>query len=268
MSLHESPRGAQRLSKTPSIMVATPCFGGLVTQRYMSSVLALMTFGDRAGWTLSLQLLGYDSLITRSRNTLMSQFLGSREATHLLFIDADIGFEAVQVARMLDFDKGVVAGLYPLKTINWSEGAIGRVVHGEPLETAPLRYVGLPCEGAARRQHDGFITGVYAGTGFMLIKRDVVLRMAQNYPELRYRGTHGGPVPHRDQFALFDCMIDPDTGIYLSEDYAFCRRWRDLGGEVWLDTRGELVHVGPSDFHGRPGIRFSEASGSLAMAAE
>ena len=62
-------------------------------------------------------------------------------------------------------------------------------------------------------------------------------------------------------------MIDPDTGIYLSEDYAFCRRWRDLGGEVWLDTQGVLVHVGPSDFQGRPDLRFAEATPLVQVAA-
>jgi hypothetical protein len=258
------------MAGTTNVMVATPCYGGVVTQRYMTSVFGLLQLGDRAGWAVSLELLGYDSLITRSRNTLLSRFLAASGATHLLFIDADIGFAASQVARMVDFDEGVVAGLYPLKSADWTSAAIGRVIRGESLETAPLRYVGVPCEEPLRQQRDGFVTGTYAGTGFMLIRRDVILRLTRAYPNLRYRGTHGGVAgrPDQDEFALFDCMIDPDTGIYLSEDYAFCRRWRDLGGEIWLDTQGELVHTGPCDFEGRPGVRYPQASVPLPRAAE
>ena len=51
-------------------------------------------------------------------------------------------------------------------------------------------------------------------------------------------------------------MIEPETGIYLSEDYAFCRRWRDLGGEIWLDAQGSLTHSGSCDFTGRPDLRW------------
>ena len=54
--------------------------------------------------------------------------------------------------------------------------------------------------------------------------------------------------PHR--YALFECMIDPDTGEYLSEDFAFCRRWTDLGGEIWLDLESKLIHVGQYGFVG------------------
>ena len=50
-------------------------------------------------------------------------------------------------------------------------------------------------------------------------------------------------------------MIEPDTGIYLSEDYTFCRLWRNLGGKIWLDTQGALMHVGPHEFCGAPAAR-------------
>jgi hypothetical protein len=49
---------------------------------------------------------------------------------------------------------------------------------------------------------------------------------------------------------LFDCVIDRETGHYLSEDYTFCQRWRAIGGRIWLDPTGMLVHVGAHDFAG------------------
>jgi hypothetical protein len=239
------------------IFVATPCYGGLVHQRYMQSAIALLQSGPALGFQVTIEMLGYDSLVTRSRNTLAAKFLDTETATHLLFIDADIAFEVAQVVRMLRFDADVVAGLYPLKMILWDADAIGRAQAGESLDSAPLRYVGCACEGEELESRDGFVTGLYAGCGFMLVRRAVLGRLIEAFPETRYRAAHTQTVPSNspNQYALFDCMIDPDTGHYLSEDYAFCRRWRSIGGRVWLDTQGELTHIGPHEFVGQPRLR-------------
>jgi hypothetical protein len=225
------------------ILVATPCYGGLVHQRYMQSAIALLQSGPALGFRVTIEMPGYDSLVTRSRNALVAKFLDTEMATHLLFVDADIAFEVEQVVRMLRFDRDVVAGMYPLKMIDWGAEALGRAQRGEPPDSAPLRYVGLACEGEERELRNGFVTSLYAGTGFMLIKRAVFARLIAAFPETRYTTAHTQPVPSNspNQYALFDCMIDPDTGHYLSEDYAFCRCWRSIGGRLWLDTIGELT---------------------------
>jgi hypothetical protein len=54
-------------------------------------------------------------------------------------------------------------------------------------------------------------------------------------------------------------MIDPATGTYLSEDFAFCKRWTDIGGEIWADIQSSLDHVGPSVFHGDIASQFAAA---------
>lgn len=246
------------------LMVATPCYGGMVTQRYMQSSIGLLQLGTRLGIRVSIELLGYESLITRGRNALVTRFLDSPAATHLMFIDADIGFDPAQVARMLNFGEDVVAGMYPLKLIEWEAACRGGAA-------AALRYVGTPCTGAALEQRRGFVTGEYAGTGFMLIRRDVLERMAAAYPETRYTAIHTAarPSDSLNQHALFDCMIDPETGHYLSEDFTFCRRWREIGGRIWLDTQSTLIHVGPYEFTGQPQAPFApeamERQPSLAV---
>ncbi|WP_158744241.1 hypothetical protein [Acidisphaera sp. L21] len=239
------------------ITLATPCFGGLVTQLYMRSVMELAAVAHIAGFQISVELLGHDSLITRSRNALVGRFLDDPRATHLLFVDADIGFEPDQLSRMLQFNQDVVAGVYPFKQIEWGDGGLQRAVNGEPLETAGLRYVGTACTGAEFQDRDGFVTAQYAGTGFMLIKRAALLRMVAAYPELRYDATPTNAAPGVESFhyALFDCIIDPATNKYLGEDYGFCQRWRTIGGTVWLDTRSTLTHVGSTEFVGRPSYR-------------
>jgi len=245
------------LIEKPHIVVATPCYGGLVTQRYMQSICALLAATAREGVTVGVELLGYDSLITRGRNTLVTTFLDTPGATHLMFIDADIGFTPDQVGRMLAFDVPVCAGAYPLKIINQDAAAESRVAAGEPRSTAQLRYVGASCQGEAREERDGFVTAEFAGTGFMLIRRDAFEAMMAAYPETRFTASHNRatPNPSPNQYALFDCMIEKETGHYLSEDYTFCKRWRAIGGKVWLDTRSRLIHVGTFDFIGDAGAR-------------
>jgi hypothetical protein len=238
------------------LYIGTPCYGGLVTQKYMESMCALL-MRRVPDLHVSLHMLAYESLITRGRNTILGAFLDQPAETHLMFIDADIGFSADQVLRMIDFDQDVVAGMYPLKRLDYDNAAFQRAADGEPLQTAQLRYVGLPCEGEERKQKDGFVTGVYAGAGFLMIKRRALELMTKEYPETHYKGAHNTPHPNTSPnlYALFDCMIDPETGDYLSEDYAFCRRWRAMGGSLWLDTQSRLTHVGPHDFVGDASAR-------------
>ena len=243
------------------LMVATPCFGGLVTQRYMQSVCGLLDYGRRCGLPVSVELLGYDSLIPRARNTLVATFLDHPEATHLLFIDADIGFTFEAVDRMLSFDQDVVAGLYPLKIVHYDASVLARLQAGESLESAQLCYVGLLEDGPGAEQRDGFATGVYAGTGFMMIRRSALERMTAAYPETSYTRSHNtaGAGQSRNQYALFDAVIEPATREYLSEDYTFCHRWRAIGGRLWLDTQSRLAHVGPREFAGDAAARFAGA---------
>jgi hypothetical protein len=247
-----------RAGARPHVMVATPCYGGFVSQRYVQCVFALLRGGEALGFEVSLELLGYDSLVPRARNTLMATFLDRPTATHLFFIDADIGFEPAHVARLLAFDKPVVAGMYPLKLLDWTPAAIARATAGEDLHTAPLRYVGAPCEGAERKVSQGFVTGLFAGAGFMMIQRATLEAMIAAYPETRYRAAHSQARLSPNQYALFDTLIEPTTGEYLSEDYAFCHRWRALGGEVWLDAQSRLIHLGPHEFLGDAGARWPD----------
>jgi hypothetical protein len=99
---------------------------------------------------------------------------------------------------------------------------------------------------------NGFVKARYAGTGFLMVRRTALIAMIERYPELRYRREHKGDDPLTDsrwRSALFNCLID-ETGAYLSEDYSFCRRWTDMGGEIWVDYKSRLNHVGPMIFRG------------------
>ena len=246
----------------PHIVLATPCFGGMVTSAYMQSVVGLIHAASVHGIDISLALLGQDALITRCRNTLLGAFMES-PASHIMFIDSDILFEPESVVRLIQSGKDFVAGMYPIKALNWDLAPWNRKTFHEDEASSCLMYVGQPEDAAQRREEGGFVSAVYAGTGFMLVSRHAVARMIAAHPELKYRAIHAWPLPagtERERYALFDTMIHPQTGEYLSEDYAFCHRWRALGGYIWIDTMCNLTHIGSNEYRGNPAGRFAAAA--------
>lgn len=243
--------GATAFGADPHVFVATPCYGGMVTQAYTQSLLGLCVDAATLPMNVSLAMLGQDALITRSRNTLVARFLESR-ASHLLFVDADIGFSTADVVRLVTARRGVIGAMYPIRAHRWGPDALTRIRAGEPATSACLDYVGEPLGPPGP---DGIAPARYAGTGFLMIAREAILDLAAAYPETRCRHAHvagGDPI---DTYALFDCLIEPGTRNYLSEDYGFCERWRRIGGTIWLDTTIRLSHNGMAEFRGDPAAR-------------
>jgi hypothetical protein len=248
------------MSEKMKLVVATPCFGGQVTSIYASSIFALQrAVHGMANLELKVLLRDGDALITRARANLAAMFLDDPEATHFLFIDADIGFKPEQVFRLIECGADVVAGCYPIKRINWDKAARAIQSGRADVPAASLDYV-LEIEDPDRIVVvNGFTRVRYAGTGFLMIRRHVFEKMCAAYPALQFFREHSldalADSPNR--FALFECMIDPATKTYLSEDFAFCKRWTDIGGEIWADLESRLDHVGPSVFNGDISAQFA-----------
>jgi hypothetical protein len=253
------------------LVVATPCFGGQVSSIYASSIFGLQqAVQGISNLGLKVHLRDGDALITRARANLITLFLDDPAATHLLFIDADIGFTPDQVFRLIESGADVVAGCYPIKRVNWTKAQQAMAMGRANLPSASLDYV-LELDNPNQvRVVNGFTRVRYAGTGFLMIRRHVLERMCAHpaYASLQFSREHsldalaGSP----NRFALFECMIDPADGTYLSEDFAFCRRWTDIGGEIWTDLDSRLDHVGPSVFRGDVASQFAAAPGAANAA--
>src|ERR1700757_3354885 len=105
-----------------NLVIATPCFGGQISVLYAASLFKLQqTIRRYSGLTLKVLFKDGDALITRARASLLSQFLADEAATHLLFLDADIGFEPEQVLRLLECGADMCAAVYPIKRIDWGK---------------------------------------------------------------------------------------------------------------------------------------------------
>jgi hypothetical protein len=247
------------------LVVATPCFGGQVSSIYASSIFQLQR-AVRAKSNMDLKVLmrDGDALITRARANLVTMFLDDPAATHFLFVDADIGFAPEQVFRLIESGADVVAGIYPIKRVNWDKAKRALQSNPSKAPSAALDYVLELDDPDQVAVVNGFTRVRYAGTGFLMIRRHVLERMCEHpaYASLQFFREHsadslaGSP----NRFALFECMIDSKTGTYLSEDFAFCKRWTDIGGEIWADLGSRLDHVGPSVFHGDISSQFGTAA--------
>ncbi len=237
----------------PHLVIGTPCYGGNLSHHYVISVLELQAACQRRGIGLTFKLLGNNSLITRARNLIVSQFLDDPAATHLMFIDGDIGFAPERVFALLDADRDVAGAVYPMKTLDWSRIAAQLKAGAPDVKSSALNYVVDFADPAHIEIERDFVKVRRIGTGFLMIRRGVFERMAARYPALKFNSRHAGAnreLGSDNSYAFFDCMIEPETGAYLSEDYTFCRRWIEMGGEIWADTRSRLTHVGPFPFEG------------------
>src|SRR6202045_5086202 len=104
------------------LVVATPCFGGQVSSIYASSIFQLQRpLRAKSNIDLKILLRDGDALITRARANLVTMFLDEPAATHFLFVDADIGFTPEQVFRLIESGADMVAGVYPIKRVNWDK---------------------------------------------------------------------------------------------------------------------------------------------------
>ena len=244
------------------IFVATPCYGGMLTEAYFRSMVRTLTFFNQHQIPIAFGTIANESLVTRARNVLVAYFLQSNY-TRLFFIDADIEFQVEDVLKLIAHNKEVCVGAYPKKGVNWqrirdsvlrksTEEISDRDIAAAGSDYAiNFKFVNrdlkqIAIENGVIKLHDG-------ATGFMMIKREAIDKMIAAYPELKYNNDLNTPPDLQDFFyAFFDTMIDPKDKRYLSEDYTFSRRWQDIGGDIWLDPTISLNHYGSFNFQGNP----------------
>lgn len=201
-----------------TLAIGTAAYGGQFDERYVKSIIYTVPTLIEHGvffWTITVP---DESMVQRARNSIIWSFINETQATHLLFVDADMGWRPQDVLRLLSHDYDVVGGAGPRKSDNPS-------------------FCFRPLQNGAVDLETGCIEVETVGTGFMMISRRCVERIIAERPELGFKHTDGNR-----HHALFQPGIQGDD--YWSEDYAFCMLWRGMGGKVWVDATVELDHVG------------------------
>lgn len=228
MSLFTSEQS--RILKNSKICFMVPCYGGAVFEQFFVSFMRSVIDFQGNGLKFGLETVSNESLVTRARNTLIAKAMSNKTNTHFMFIDADVSFTVKDIWNLVVADKPIICGLYPKKAY-------------------PIEFVYDKLNDKDQPDEQGLLKVKQAGTGFMLIKREVIEKMFTYYHHLWYRSNlHLDPAYDPYMYSLFDTSISDDK-IYLSEDYTFCKRWRDMGEDIWVNTQVKLGHSGYHTFN-------------------
>ena len=208
--------------------IAMPCFAGQVSEATMSSMFKFILAAQDLKLNWSFDSISNESLVTRARNNLSAKMMYNQNATHCMFIDADIRFEPLSIFQMIAADKDVIGGLYPKK--------------GYPVSYAVNLNEQTDIQG-------DIFTVDSIGTGFLMFKKDVYLKICHANPETKYVDeVFYGKEYEPFMYSIFDTMII--NGRYLSEDWTFCERWKRIGGTIWAHGKVLLDHTGYHEFLG------------------
>jgi predicted O-methyltransferase YrrM len=196
-------------------------------------------------------------VISVARNTLEAMFMADPEATDMFFIDYDVRFNAEAVLQVLRRPEEIVAGAYRVKVDDKTTWAVE--IQQE--------------NGVPKGKIDGdevLLKADFLATGFMRIKRSALDRMRAAYPDLCYEENVIKTENRRitEAYDLFGMGIDKERRRYTTEDFYFCKRWREIGGELWCYPNVDFDHIGKKAYSGNyheylltlPGSRIAKAN--------
>jgi len=254
-------------SKKPKLYVLTPTYGSLCYVNYLKCIMATKDLLTRFKIPMALEFCRNDSLVSRARNNLVAKAMNDDECTHILFIDADITWDPVDVLKLMLSDKCLSGGVYPLKHYFWERLTKEENVIKKWIDNKNASQFGKTISDESIIQHNllkyniNYIDSVlnidanlakvkHLATGFMMFKREVIEKMAQAYPHTKYTDDVGflSGTENRYAYALFDCGVQDDH--YFSEDWMFCHRWTEMGGNIYVNVGINLLHTGNEDFNG------------------
>ena len=258
-----------KTNKTPHLYILTPVYGSVVYLNYMQCMINTMKYLERFGINVYLDFCRNDSLVCRARNNLVAKALSNPLTTHIMFIDADITWDPIDIAKLLLSDKSLIGGVYPLKNYNWDKlvthdgsnpvqsliekknrSQLKQFVTDEQMIKYNMVRYNLNFISPVMNIENNIAKVKHIATGFMMIKRSTIEQMQMAYPSTKYTDDVGflRGNENKHAFALFDCGVENDH--YLSEDWMFCHRWTKMGGSVYLDVSINLMHTGIEDYAG------------------
>ncbi len=219
----------------PSIMICVPAYGQSVSAQTMESLFSLAQFFSFN--QVRHQLSWYSAAdIVEVRNLFLTTWYDCQpQFSHLLFVDADMGFEPHLIRDMVKFDKPLTGAFYARRQM--SPSVVGAALHPDH---------------SLKDVVHGFLPANYVGAGVMLIKRSMIRDMLEKMPQISDALpsvlANATTMPLKRLIRAFDCILAGDRR--LSEDVSFCARWREgCGGEIWANVDHKISHVGPFDFH-------------------
>jgi hypothetical protein len=243
------------------LFVGIPMYGGMCFGSTTKALMDLAILCKSRDINLQTHFLFNESLVQRARNYVADEFMRSK-CEYMIFIDADIKFEAIDVLAMWQImndnpEMDVACAPYPKKTIAWEKikSAVDKGFADEDANNLE-NFVGDYVFSAVGKSHIQISEPAEiseGGTGFMMIKRSTFEKFKETYPDLQYKPDHIRSANFdgsRTIGLFFHCEVDPETNRYLSEDYWFCKKIKEAGMKIWLLPWMRLEHTGTYNFKG------------------
>jgi hypothetical protein len=260
-------------NKKIHLCILTPTYGSVIYVNYLHCMIDTMNIFRELDIPLTVEFCKNDSLVSRARNNLVAKAMNNKDITHIMFIDADITWEPLDILKLIISDKSLIGGIYPLKSYQWDK------LYKDPQNPHNPNVIKSWIDKKNNSQLKDSISDVnmvkynllkynvnyldhmlkiennltkvrHIATGFMMIKRNTIEQMMKAYPNTKYVDDvgflHGNE--NDNAYALFDCGVE--EGHYFSEDWLFCHRWSKMGGNIYLDVTINLTHTGVEDYNG------------------
>lgn len=236
------------------IFCFVPGFGQIISATTFLTTHALQQALSARGIGGGITSLSFPD-IAELRNMAVTIFYDALDASHILFVDSDMGFPPELVFDMLTFGEPLVGTVYPQRKL-------------------PLSWAGSGTGEAMSERRGNFMRVEGVGMGCTLIHRSVITTMLEKMPQIidtriemhPARDTLRGAGANRI-IRAFQCMDLPERGL-LSEDLSFCKRWEMCGGQTWGAIGYRISHVGPHDFGARYLDQIEQAQIAQAQAEE
>lgn len=234
------------------IFIATPMYGGIAKNPYTISLQNLIVKLSQKGYSISTTTVGNESLITRARNTLAHKFM-STDCDAILFIDADHGWDSDDIIKMIESGKDVIGAIYPMKGINWDNVRAAALVGKQANELE--QYSGhfainlLPDKDQTLDVNQPFKVKDI-GTGMLFITRKVFEQLEPHCKKYKNNNVGNTGIAFGEMVTEYFTTFIDEGDVLLSEDYAFCRMWQNIGGEVWSAPWVRITHSGDYNFSG------------------
>jgi hypothetical protein len=232
------------------IYISTPMYGGMAKNSYTISLQNLIVTLSRAGHTIMTSTIGNESLITRARNTLAHKFMET-DFEALLFIDSDHGWDANDVLRMIESGKDFIGAIYPMKGINWENVRLAAQLGKEDLDKYSGHFAINLLKGPQTFNPNEPFKVQDIGTGMLFLTRKVFEDLKPHCKQYKNNNVGDTGIQFHDMITEYFTTTIDENSILLSEDYAFCRMWQGIGGEVWAAPWVQITHSGDYSFSGQ-----------------
>jgi len=274
----------------PTLYILTPCYGGQCFVNYVHCLMATVELFRNYNIPLRVEFCKNDSLVTRARNNLIARAMSNPEMTHILFIDADITWDPVDIFKLLLSNKHLVGGVYPLKSYNWdtlvkdptnpyNSNVVQTLINkknqsqfkdsisdSDMVQYNMVKY-NVNYLNNTLCIEDNLAEVKHLATGFMMIQRDLIEKMMLAYPSTKYVDDvcFLKPEENKYAYALFDTCVSMDppyrkveiidgketiSGKFLSEDWILCDRASAIFCKIYIDVSISLTHSGICDYRG------------------